>query len=141
MRNVDNSWDTRNAQSLFDHILQSNQSVYGFQLGNEPGHWYTHHENAPNGAQLGLDFITLKQLVDNMFGPAAPLLFGPDVCGPGELSDEHPCASYDFFVDLVKGGEEALDGITVHHYGQLKHWSTINLLTDVAYRPKKRKKC
>jgi hypothetical protein len=50
-------------------------------------------------------------------GGGGPLLLGPDVCGPGELSDDHPCADYQFFLDLVKGGEAALDGISVHHYG------------------------
>lgn len=40
MRNeADNSWDSRNAAALFDHIAAKNQRVFGFQLGNEPGHW------------------------------------------------------------------------------------------------------
>lgn len=120
MRNEDNSWDTRNAEALLDHIVEKHQNVYGFQLGNEPGHWYTRHEGAPSGAQIGLDFLTLQGLVDAKFESSrAPLVLGPDVCGPGELNDDHPCADYQFFLDMVKGGEAALDGITIHHYGVL----------------------
>lgn len=121
MRQEDNSWDTRNAEDLFDHIVQSGQRVYGFQLGNEPGHWYTRHEGAPSGSQIGADFLTLRRLIDEKFSglPNVPLIMGPDVCGPGELNDDHPCADYEFFLEIVKGGEAALDAVTIHHYGEL----------------------
>jgi hypothetical protein len=39
--------------------------VYGLQLGNEPGHWFTRHfPDGPSGAQIGQDFLALKALVD-----------------------------------------------------------------------------
>lgn len=80
---------------------------------------YTRHENGPTGAQIGQDFLALQTLVREKFGSwqDPPLLLGPDVCGPGELTDDHPCADYQFFWALVTGGEAALDGVTIHHYG------------------------
>lgn len=121
MRNAgDNSWDHTNAELLMDHIVENQQNVHGFQLGNEPGHWYTrHYPDGPTGEQIGADFKMLQDLVSAKFKGAAkqPLVFGPDVCGPGELNDDHPCADYQFFWDIVTGAESAISGVTVHHYG------------------------
>lgn len=117
LRNTnDNSWDSRNAESLFRHMVANNQNLYGFQFGNEPGHWYTrHYPYGPTGVQLGKDLVTLKSLIDTYFPEGQkPFLFGPDNCGPGDMTDDSPCSNVTFFTDIVNGGEEVLNGVTIH---------------------------
>jgi len=117
---ADNSWDSTNAQLLFDHMVSKKQTVYGFQFGNEPGHWYTrHYPNGPDGVQLGKDLVTLQSIVSDKFGvySSQPLLFGPDNCGPARMTEDSPCSNVTFFTDIITGGEDVLSGVTVHHYG------------------------
>lgn len=118
LRNEDRSWDSRNAKELFRHMAEKNQSVYAFQFGNEPGHWYTrHYPDGPTGEELGNDLLTLKSLVHAYFPKNPPLIIGPDVCGPGEMTDDSPCSSLDFFESIITTGKDALDSVTIHHYG------------------------
>ena len=112
---------TIRAESLFSHMKNSGQYVYGFQFGNEPGHWYTrHYPDGPNATQLGNDLVTLRGILDSYFPDTKrrPVMFGPDNCGPGEMSDSSPCGDRKFFSDIITNGREALSGITVHHYGE-----------------------
>lgn len=125
LRTMDNSWDSSNAELLFKHIVTSRQKVFGFQFGNEPGHWYTrHYPNGPTGLQLGKDLQTLKSLVKKYFidyGPNKPLIFGPDNCGPGDMTDDSPCASVEYFNDIIRDASNVLSGVTIHHYGIIEY--------------------
>ena len=60
------TWDSANAKLLFEHMLASNQSVWAFQLGNEPGHWLTRH-GSPTAAEHAQDFIALRELIHTYF--------------------------------------------------------------------------
>lgn len=117
MRTDAGEWDSTNAKELFAHMVQHNQDVYGFQLGNEPGHYYTsHYPDGPYGDQLGKDFITLSNILPEYF-PSVPLILGPDTCGPGNCTEESPCASPDYFTSALNNSIGAIDAVTVHHYG------------------------
>ena len=118
LRNSDNSWNTTNAEMLFDHIVRSNQSIYGLQLGNEPGHWNARHASGPGAVQLGKDLVTLYKLVaEKLAGKTKPFLFGPDVCGPALMTESSPCSTVHFFTDIIHAAQQTLRGVTVHHYG------------------------
>ena len=83
----DNQWDSANAEKLFAHMAAAGQNLYGFQFGNEPGHYYTrHYPDGPDGVQLGADLVVLGGLMEKYFPEEAsrPRLFGPDNCGPGK---------------------------------------------------------
>jgi hypothetical protein len=100
----DNSWNSTNAEMLFDHMVAQNQSVYAWQLGNEPGHWKARHPSGPDGAQLARDYVALRTLVTDKFQKGnrnPPLIFGPDTCGPAPMTEDSPCSSVQFFTDII----------------------------------------
>jgi hypothetical protein len=145
LRNPDGTWNSTNAQSLLSHVIQHNQSLYGLQLGNEPGHYWTQH--FPNGVtaeHLGNDFQTLDTMIQTMFSPEKrPLLFGPDICGPGTMNGTSSCSTEQYFTDILHNTSGVLDGVSIHHYGWYS-LSTTSLyifawITLFAHRHSKRK--
>lgn len=119
MRLPDGSWNFTNAEALLRRVARTGQRLYGVQLGNEPGHWWSRHY--PNGTwadRLGQDVVMLRGLLRDIFPDAAlrPKIMGPDVC-MGGMNNTSPCANITFFQDFVKASGDSVDAITVHHYG------------------------
>ena len=117
---TDGSWNSTNAGILFNHMVSNNQSIYGWQLGNEPGHWKTRHPTSgPDGEQVGRDLISLHDLVAEKFSFTSTRIFGPDICGPASMTNASPCSTLQFFTDIISVAQPILSGVTVHHYGLL----------------------
>ena len=92
---TDGSWNSTNARILFNHMVSNNQSIYGWQLGNEPGHWKTRHPTSgPDGEQVGRDLISLHDLVAEKFPFTRPRIFGPDICGPASMQVHAPLLNF-----------------------------------------------
>ncbi len=122
-------WDPVDAARLLDHVRTQGQTVWAYQLGNEPGHWQTRNGGAPNATDHGRDFRALKALLDAAYGggdggggggggeTARPRIAGPDLCH-GEMTDASPCADDAYFQEvLTSAGPGTLDDVTVHAYG------------------------
>lgn len=114
LRTPTGAWDTSNTELMLQYIFAHNQTdaIYAFELGNEPAHFYYHHNQSsgPNATQLARDYRTLHQLLRTTYsqaGLAPPLIFGPDLC-----------CNYTSYLDsfLATLGPGVLDALTVHSY-------------------------
>ena len=108
-------WNASDAKLLMRHMKESNQSVYAFQLGNEPGHWQTRH-GGPSPEEHGADFVVLRDLLKENFPGEMPRIQGPDVCF-GRGTNDSPCASEEYLQTLLHASSGVLNDITVHNYG------------------------
>lgn len=110
LRTPTGAWDPSNTQLFFQYLQTHNQTdaIYALELGNEPAHFYFHHNrtSGPNATQLAADYRTLHALLRTTFHPP-PLIFGPDLC-----------CNYTGYLDefLAALGPGVLDAVTVHSY-------------------------
>jgi hypothetical protein len=111
LRRANNTWNTTNAEELFGYMQRKGQlgRVFGFELGNEPAHFYARHNAsvAPDPAQLAADFHTLQGLIAKYWsGVPRPQIIGPDLCCGLPYLDS-------FLSALAPG---VVDAVTVHSY-------------------------
>lgn len=118
LKNGSAAWDSQDAVRLLKHIVSKRQTIWAFQLGNEPGHWQTRNGGTPNALTHANDFIAFRKVLDTYFSNELdrPRLQGADVC-MGKGTDTSPCANMTYFSDLVNRAGDVLDDITVHTYG------------------------
>ena len=117
-KNGSATWDSQDAVRLIERIVSESQTVWAFQVGNEPGHWQTRNHGSPNALTHADDFLAFRRILDEYFPNELdrPRLQGADVC-MGRGTDTFPCANMTYFSDLVKRAAGVLDDITVHTYG------------------------
>ena len=104
LRNRAGEWDSGEAQDLLAHVRDKGQTVWAFQLGNEPGHWQTRHGGVPGPAAHGADFVALRKLLGTQHR-----IQGPDVCF-GAGTEDSPCASLEYLSTLLKTVSLERDG-------------------------------
>lgn len=104
MRNPDDSWDHTNAEVLFSHMQQHSQSIYGFQLGNEPGIYLKKQGYMPAATQIGEDLHTLRTLLQTYF-PANEVSVCVRLLQPTAMllliHQSHPCAGLRYYITSV----------------------------------------
>ena len=114
----DTAWDPQDFERQARHILDKGQTVWAFQLGNEPGHWQTRNGGFPTPESHGQDFLTLKSFMRTYFNASKsmPRIQGPDICF-GNGTDTSPCATIAYLRTLLSVAAPALDDLTFHDYG------------------------
>ncbi|CAK0826306.1 unnamed protein product [Prorocentrum cordatum] len=112
------TWDPQDVVRQLDHMQSARQSVWAFQLGNEPGHWQTRNAGFPTPDQHGRDFVVLDELLRRYYPEASrrPRIQGPDVCF-GQGTQSSPCASMAYLRRLLSSANHTIDDLTVHDYG------------------------
>ncbi|XP_048250508.1 heparanase-like isoform X1 [Haliotis rufescens] len=110
LKRKDGQWDPENAKELMSYSNARNYTIPAFELGNEPAYFPEPFTDTISGAQLGRDFVHLREIVKSTPGFESTLVIGPDVTaisGPKSI----------LFKTFFKGdGRKALDRITFHHY-------------------------
>lgn len=112
------TWDPQDVVQQLDHMQSARQSVWAFQLGNEPGHWQTRNGGYPTPDQHGHDFVVLDGLLRRYYPDESqrPRIQGPDVCF-GQGTQKSPCASMAYLRKLLSTANHSIDDLTVHDYG------------------------
>ena len=122
LRNVDGSWNSKNAVQLFDHVSSHGYQV-GWELGNEPNRWRKFGTSrAVNGTQMGKDFRILRQIL-NENPKYGTFLVGPDVTRPHRSAIE-------FGKSFVKEADDVINAFTWHQYYINARDTTLDNFTD-----------
>ena len=93
-----------------------NMSKIIWQLGNEPNSFKHEFNLTISGAQLGRDFLTLKNLLTKFPMFKDSLLVGPDINRVGKCYKLKTCEPLEYLDDVVTNANGALDALTWHHY-------------------------
>ena len=124
LRTPTGAWNSSNAEAFLRYLQSKQQAIYGFQLGNEPGHYLT-AAGVPTVAEHAKDYFAFRSLLTSLdwnTGQGHPLLIGPDVCftdgpmgpPPGGVGK---CANITYFEQLLRMTNRTIDLVTVHSYG------------------------
>uniref|UniRef100_A0A8C9W1Y0 Heparanase n=1 Tax=Scleropages formosus TaxID=113540 RepID=A0A8C9W1Y0_SCLFO len=81
LRTKNNSWDSRNAETLLNYCESQNYSM-SWELGNEPNSFEKKADVRVDGYQLGQDFLHLRNILKNSKLYHTTGLYGPDVSQP-----------------------------------------------------------
>ncbi|XP_048250493.1 heparanase-like isoform X2 [Haliotis rufescens] len=99
-------WNPSNAKQLLKYSSDKGYPLAGIELGNEPNVYYRHWNTTVSEAQLGSDFMELKQVLQGTVYKSS-LIIGPDTAG-----------YVDRFIKnfLYHGGSRAINVLTFHQY-------------------------
>ncbi|XP_071116310.1 heparanase-like [Haliotis cracherodii] len=126
LKRKDGQWDPENAKELMSYSYARNYKMPAFELGNEPEYFPEPFTNTISGAQLGRDFVHLREILKSTPGFESTLVIGPDVTG---ISGPRSILFENFF----KGeGSKAVDRITFHQYYAYE----VGVTVDTCLNPK-----
>ncbi|XP_067658911.1 heparanase-like [Haliotis asinina] len=110
LKRKDGQWDPTNAMELINYTNTRNYTIPGFELGNEPACFPQPFNNSVSGAQLGRDFVHLRDILKSTPGFNSTMVIGPDVTAVFG----HKLT---FLKNFFEGeGRKPLDRITFHQY-------------------------
>uniref|UniRef100_A0A8C9W062 Heparanase n=1 Tax=Scleropages formosus TaxID=113540 RepID=A0A8C9W062_SCLFO len=108
LRTKNNSWDSRNAETLLNYCESQNYSM-SWELGNEPNSFEKKADVRVDGYQLGQDFLHLRNILKNSKLYHTTGLYGPDVSQPKNHRK-------DLLQGFLETAAKAIDACTWHHY-------------------------
>ncbi|CAH1782773.1 unnamed protein product [Owenia fusiformis] len=133
------NWDPTNAKMLFDHVQARGYDI-DWQLGNEPDlfqepYILTGKQIEPNAfkhalnrtvsaAQLGLDFVTLRQILSSYSKYRQSLLVGPDITRPDKTRP------VEYLLEFLETAKDSIDVVTWHHYYSNGRTAVVDNFTD-----------
>ncbi|XP_048250529.1 heparanase-like [Haliotis rufescens] len=99
-------WNPSDAKQLLKYSSDKGYPFAGIELGNEPNLYYRHRNTTVSDAQLGRDFMELKQVLQGTVYKSS-LIIGPDTAG-----------YKDTFIKnfLSHGGASVINVLTFHQY-------------------------
>ncbi|XP_048250664.1 heparanase-like [Haliotis rufescens] len=124
LKRKDGQWDPDNAKELMTYSNARNYTIPAFELGNEPEYFPEPFTNTISGAQLGRDFVHLREILKSTPGFESTLVIGPDVTG---ISGPKSILFQNFFAGE---GSKAVDRITFHQYYAFEGDATVNTCLD-----------
>ncbi|XP_048250525.1 heparanase-like isoform X2 [Haliotis rufescens] len=124
LKRKDGQWDPDNAKELMTYSNARNYKIPAFELGNEPEYFPEPFTNTISGAQLGRDFVHLREIIKSTPGFESTLVIGPDVTG---ISGRKSILFQNFFEGE---GSKAVDRITFHQYYAFEGDATVNTCLD-----------
>ncbi|XP_048250580.1 heparanase-like [Haliotis rufescens] len=124
LKRKEGQWDPDNAKELITYSNARNYKIPAFELGNEPEYFPEPFTNTISGAQLGRDFVHLREILKSTPGFESTLVIGPDVTG---ISGPKSILFQNFFEGE---GSKAVDRITFHQYYAFEADATVNTCID-----------